>query len=173
MSCRAIVVMGVAGCGKSSLGLVLAQHLGWRFVEGDDHHSDEAWAKMRRGESLNDADRVPWLNLLADMLSGEVGATGGVVLSCSALKQAYREQLRAATPALGFIYLELNPEQALARVAARAGGHGFPASLVQSQFDALEPPLDEPLVLRLNAMLSPAEQLQLAQQWLPSAAMPA
>jgi len=161
---RALVVMGVAGCGKSSLAAPLAEALGWRFIEGDDHHSPEAWAKMRRGQSLSDADREPWLRQLGALLAG----SGGAVLSCSALKRRYREGLRAAVPQLGFIYLALSPQQAQERVAARAaaGGHNFPATLVPSQFKTLEPPLDEPRVLCLDATLAPDELLARCREWL-------
>lgn len=140
------VVMGVAGCGKSAVGTRVAARLGLPFIEGDAFHPPASVAKMQAGQPLTDADRHGWLAQLA----GELAARpAGAVLSCSALKRAYREQLRAAVPALRFAYLALTPDTALARVQGR-GAHFFPAGLVASQFDALEPPGNEPGVLTLD-----------------------
>jgi gluconokinase len=147
-----LVVMGVAGCGKSSLGLAVAEDLGLPMIEGDAHHSAASVAKMSQGIALTDADRAGWLNRLAALL-GEAHQRGaGTVLSCSALKRAYRERLRADLPAgaLRFLWLELSPAEALRRVSQR-GSHFFSANLVDSQFAALESPLGEPGVLRLDA----------------------
>ncbi|AKJ28166.1 gluconokinase [Caldimonas brevitalea] len=139
--------MGVAGCGKSSLGARCADALGWPLIEGDDFHAAESVAKMRAGIALTDADRQGWLERLASMLSAH---QGGVVLTCSALRRRYRDQLRAAKPGLRFVFLDLDPATAHLRVASR-GAHFFSPSLVASQFAALESPVGEPGVLRVDA----------------------
>jgi gluconokinase len=145
-----LVVMGVAGCGKSSLGQLCAQALGLPLLEGDDFHSASNVAKMRSGTPLSDDDRAAWLDALAAELQAR---PQGVVLTCSALKRRYRDRLRAATPGLRFVFLELTQEQARERVAARPA-HLFPVSLVASQFATLEDPRHEPGVLPLNASQS-------------------
>ena len=154
-STAALVVMGVAGCGKSSLGRACADALGWPLLEGDDYHAPESVAKMRAGTPLTDADREGWLARLGEMLAAR---PQGAVLTCSALRQRYRNQLRAARPGLRFAFLDLDEATARERVAARAG-HLFPPSLVASQFATLESPLNEPGVLRLDAT-APLEQLR-------------
>lgn len=143
----ALVVMGVAGCGKSSLGQACATAVGWPLLEGDDFHAPSSIAKMRQGQALTDADREGWLHTLATQLQRH---PDGVVLTCSALRQRYRDQLRAAHPRLGFAFLDLDRATAQARVAARPG-HVFPVSLVDSQFATLESPLGEAWVLHLDA----------------------
>lgn len=147
-----IVVMGVAGCGKSSLGHAIARALRVSLIEGDDHHLPSSQEKMRNGIALDDADRTPWLARLGELLAAQ---PGHAVLSCSALKRRYREQLRQAVPGLQFVYLEIDLHSAAQRVQSRAG-HLFPGSLVASQFAALESPQDEPGVLTVSA-LSPTE----------------
>ncbi len=152
---KAIVIMGVAGCGKSSLGDAVAAAEGLPLVEGDDFHSLANRDKMSRGIALDDADRAGWL----DTLGGQLRAhPDGMVLTCSALKRSYRERLRGAAPGLRFVFLELGREAALQRVAARAASHFFSASLVDSQFATLESPVGEPGVLRADA-LEPLERL--------------
>lgn len=150
------VIMGVAGCGKSSVGAIVAKALDLPLIEGDDFHSDGSRAKMSRGIALTDADRDGWLNALGDQLRAH---PAGAVLTCSALKRSYRARLREASPGLRFVFLELNREQSLARVAGRGRAHFFSADLVDSQFATLEPPTGEPLVLRLDAA-APIPQLQ-------------
>ena len=153
---RSIVIMGVAGCGKSSLGAVVAQATDKPLVEGDDHHSDANRHKMQSGVPLTDADREGWLTTLCEQLRAH---PNGVVLTCSALKQAYRERLRQADTDLRFVFMDIQREQALIRVAARAHAHIFPTTLVDSQFATLESPTGEPGVLRVDAM-APMTQLQ-------------
>jgi gluconokinase len=159
---RAITIMGVSGCGKSSLGEALAAKLGWPFLEGDSFHDAASVAKMAAGIALTDADRQGWLERLALQLQAH---PEGVVLSCSALKRSYREGLRAARPDLGFVFLAISPALALQRVAARAHQHLFPASLVQSQFQTLESPSGEDGVLTLEAAWPLQQQLDLAAGW--------
>lgn len=158
-----VVVMGVAGCGKSSLARALADARGWTFIEGDDHHSAHSKALMRAGIALTDADRAGWLVELGRQLQH---AQGGAALSCSALKQRYRDTLRQAMPGLRFVFLDITPEQALQRVQARAGGHYFPPQLVDSQFEALEPPHGEPGVLCLQADATPDQLYHAVVDWL-------
>ncbi|MDB5868547.1 MAG: gluconate kinase, family [Polaromonas sp.] len=148
--------MGVAGCGKSSLGAAVAQATGLKLIEGDDFHSPASRAKMSQGVALLDADRDGWLATLSDQLRGH---PEGLVLTCSALKRAYRERLRQAAPGLRFVFLDIGREQAQARVSARASQHFFSTSLVDSQFATLEAPTGEAGVLRVDAV-NPIEQLQ-------------
>jgi gluconokinase len=159
----AVVIMGVAGCGKSSLGQAVAAAEGATLVEGDSYHPEANREKMRRGVALDDEDRRDWLDALAGELASPRGA---VVLTCSALKRAYRERLRAASPGLRFVYLELSPDEARARVAARAATHFFSPSLVESQFAALEPPLAEAGVLRVDAREPVADLQAQVSRWL-------
>jgi gluconokinase len=158
-----LVVMGVAGCGKSTLAKALGQALQLPFIEGDQFHPPENVRKMSAGVALTDADREGWLDSLGQALCGN---SGGAVLSCSALKRTYRQRLRAAVPGLRFVHLQVSPALADARVAARAAEHLFPPSLVASQFAALEDPQGEPGVLALDGALPPAELCAAALQWL-------
>ncbi|MEK8029313.1 gluconokinase [Ideonella sp. DXS29W] len=166
---HSLVVMGVSGCGKSSLGAGLAGLLKARFVEGDAHHSSTNRAKMSQGIALTDADRDGWLHALADELGRQPLP---VVLTCSSLKRAYRDRLRRASPGLHFVFLDIPREAALQRVSARGAAHFFSASLVDNQFATLERPDGEPGVLRLDAEL-PLPQLQDAVcQWLDAEQAP-
>jgi gluconokinase len=142
-----VVVMGVAGCGKSAVGARIAQQLGLPLVEGDDFHPPANIAKMRHGMALDDDDRAGWLQRLAQELAQR---PQGAVLTCSALKRKYRDTLRTGVPALRFVHLALTPDEAKHRVASREG-HFYPPSLVDSQFAALEDPAGEPGVLVVDA----------------------
>ncbi|GLW27298.1 gluconokinase [Actinoplanes regularis] len=131
-----IVVMGVAGCGKSTVGKALADRLEVPYAEADDFHPPSNVSKMHGGEALTDADREPWLAAIA----GRIGtaAERGLVVSCSALKRVYRDVLRGGDPGAFFVHLVLTPEVATARVNGRSG-HFMPSTLVASQFAVLEP----------------------------------
>lgn len=153
----ALVVMGVAGCGKSSVGEAVAARAGARLIEGDAFHPPANITKMAAGIPLDDADRAGWLIRLGAEMADAIAIGVRPVLTCSALKRRYREALRAAVPGLGFVFLDLTPADAATRVAARPG-HFMPASLVQSQFATLEPPRDEPRVLTVDA-LRPIEDI--------------
>jgi gluconokinase len=143
----AVVVMGVSGSGKTTVGLRLAGALGAQFVDGDDLHTDAARAKMKSGHPLTDDDRWPWL----DRIGAKLATGERTVIACSALRRVYRDRLRAATgPKLRFVYLEATPEDMGARVAGGVG-HYMPASLVESQFAALEPPSGEADVITVSA----------------------
>lgn len=159
---HSLIVMGVSGCGKSSLGALLAETLGLRFVEGDAHHSAGNRAKMSQGIALTDEDRDGWLDTLASELQQPPLP---IVLTCSSLKRRYRDRLRAASPGLRFIFMDIGYEAALSRVAARAD-HFFSTSLVDNQFATLERPDGEAGVLRVDATV-PLSQLQAeVQAWL-------
>jgi gluconokinase len=162
MTALHIVVMGVAGCGKSAVGQRIANQLGLPLIEGDEFHPASNIAKMRQGIALDDNDRAGWLEQLGRQL---VLHPGGAVLTCSALKRSYRDKLRQATTGLHFVHLALSQQQALDRVAQR-GGHFYPPSLVASQFTALEDPAREPGVLVLDASLPLDQVARQAVDWL-------
>ncbi|WP_099025134.1 gluconokinase [Mycolicibacterium palauense] len=130
-----IVVMGVSGSGKSTVGAALAQRLRVPFGDADDFHPEANIAKMSAGHPLDDEDRRPWLDAIGRWLAAH--ADGGV-MSCSALKRSYREQLRSHCPRVEFLHLAGSPEVIARRQASRPG-HFMPASLLASQFDTLEP----------------------------------
>ena len=160
-----MVIMGVAGCGKSSLAAAIAASEQMALVEGDDRHSPENREKMRQGIALTDADREGWLDDLAQTLAAH---PHGYVLTCSALRRSYRERLRQGAPALRFVFLDISRDAAVERVKARAA-HYFSASLVDSQFATLEPPVGEPGVLRVDALASPAQLQAQVAAWLHAA----
>lgn len=135
-----VVVMGVTGCGKSTVGAALARRLGCRFLDADDFHPPANVEKMRAGAALDDADRWPWLDTLARELRSAAGRGEIVVLACSALKAVYRERLAAAAP-IRFVHLTGDERTIAARLAGRAHRY-MPASLLASQFAALEAPSD-------------------------------
>jgi gluconokinase len=131
-----IVVMGVSGSGKSTVGAALAQRLRVPFADADDFHPPANIAKMTAGEPLNDDDRYPWLEAIGMWLAEH--CEGGGAMSCSALKRKYRDQLRRHCPNVEFLHLSGTPEVIGRRQASRPG-HFMPASLLQSQFATLEP----------------------------------
>ena len=142
----ALVVMGVSGSGKTTVAELLAKQLGWPFMEGDRLHPPANVEKMRQGIPLTDADRVPWLDRIGKELKswGAEGKSG--VLTCSALKRAYRDRIHSARPDVRFVYVKGSETLIEARVAARHHEY-MPASLLRSQFDTLEEPTpDEPVV---------------------------
>ncbi|OFJ55412.1 gluconokinase [Mycolicibacterium grossiae] len=130
-----VVVMGVSGSGKSTVGAALAQRLRVPFADADDFHPAANIAKMSAGHPLDDDDRRPWLEAIGQWLAEH---DDGGVMSCSALKRSYRDQLRRHCPDVGFLHLSGTPEVIGRRQASRPG-HFMPASLLQSQFDILEP----------------------------------
>jgi gluconokinase len=130
-----IVVMGVSGSGKSTVGSALAQRLRVPFMDADTLHPPSNIAKMSAGEPLDDDDRYPWLDNVGEWLAGH---RDGGVMSCSALKRAYRDRLRGHCPGVEILYLCGSPELIGSRIADRPG-HFMPAALLRSQFDVLEP----------------------------------
>ncbi|MET9843575.1 gluconokinase [Streptomyces ossamyceticus] len=131
-----VVVMGVAGTGKTTIGPLLAARLGVPYAEGDDFHPEANIAKMSAGTPLDDADRWPWLDAIGAWARGRAGL-GGVV-SCSALKRAYRDRLRSAAPGLVFVHLAGDRALIEDRMAHRQG-HFMPTALLDSQFATLQP----------------------------------
>ena len=136
-----IVLMGVSGAGKTEVGTRLAQALGGTFAEGDDYHPEANVAKMRSGVPLDDADRQPWLETLSREIGAWLDAGRTVVLACSALKQRYRDILKAGRPDVRFVHLEGDSDLISERLAGRRG-HYMPASLLESQLATLEEPTD-------------------------------
>jgi len=147
-----VVLMGVTGCGKTTVGALLAQELGWEFHDADDFHPAENVAKMKRGAPLGDNDRWPWLESLNGLLLESEARDKSLVLACSALKQVYRDRLARGCASVRFVLLEGEPELIRARLAARCG-HYMNPQLLDSQFAILERPLDA-LCLAIDA--SPA-----------------
>jgi gluconokinase len=149
-----VVVMGVTGAGKSTVGGLIAERLGVGFRDADDFHPPANIAKMSSGQPLTDADRWPWLDAIGAHLAAHRGQ--GCVVTCSALKRAYRDRLRAAAPGLRFVHLHGDIALVAARQAARQG-HFMPPSLVASQFATLEPPAaEEADVIALDVAAAPA-----------------
>jgi gluconokinase len=147
-----IVLMGVSGVGKTSVGMLLAAALGGEFVEGDSYHPPANVEKMRRGIPLEDADRRPWLETLAREIGAWLEAGRTMVLACSALKRSYRAILRGRQD-VRFVHLKGSAALIRARLAARRG-HYMPASLLDSQLAALEEPLD---AITVDVSGTPAE----------------
>jgi carbohydrate kinase (thermoresistant glucokinase family) len=134
-----VVVMGVSGSGKTTIGAALARRLGWPFQEGDELHPPENVAKMRAGIALGDEDRVPWLRAVAARIDEwrERGQAG--VITCSALKREYRDVIAGKRPEVRLVHLTAPPALIAERLAGRRG-HFMPASLLESQLATLEPP---------------------------------
>jgi carbohydrate kinase (thermoresistant glucokinase family) len=155
-----IVLMGVSGCGKSTVGGVLAGRLGWPLAEGDDLHPAENVAKMAAGHPLDDDDRRPWLQRIRAWIDERIEAGESGLVTCSALKRRYRDVLRGPDPDGGdvvFVYLHGTREQLLARLTARQG-HFMPVSLLDSQLADLEPPEPDERSLRIDIGPPPAVQ---------------
>lgn len=148
-----LVVMGVAGAGKTTIGRALAMRLGARFVEGDDLHPLANRRKMETGIPLTDRDRVPWLDALRARIGVEAERGGTAVFTCSCLRREYRRRLRRPGLEIRFVHLEVDPDTAAERLQGR-GGHFFDARLVDSQFETLEDPVD---AIILDARRPPAE----------------
>jgi gluconokinase len=146
---KTVVVMGVSGSGKSTVGAALAQRLRVPFVDADELHPPANIAKMTAGQPLDDDDRYPWLERVGDWLSGH---PHGGVASCSALKRKYRDLLRQHCAGIRFLHLSGSPEMVQRRLASRPD-HFMPAALLQSQFDALEPLSDGEAGVTIDAGL--------------------
>ncbi len=141
-----VVLMGVSGSGKSTVGRALAADLGWAFLEGDDFHPTANVEKMRGGTPLTDADRRPWLEALQDRLEEACGRGEDLVVACSALKDGYRDHLERHDPrCVRFVYLSGSEELIRRRLEQRTG-HFMPPTLLRSQFEALEQPEGEIVV---------------------------
>jgi gluconokinase len=151
-----VLVGGVAGSGKTTVGVLLADMLHWRFADADAFHSPANIAKMRSGVPLTDADRKPWLDAITTWMDERIAAGESAVAGCSALKQRYRDLLLSGRPAARMAFLELGRELAHARLVARHG-HFFTAALMDSQFAELEPPQESPQLIVLDAAKAPSQ----------------
>ena len=157
---RIVVVMGVSGSGKTTVGQALAASVGWEFVDGDDLHPPANVSKMASGVALTDDDRWPWLEAIGDWIDVRRSSGAGAVVACSALRRAYRDLLRRGRPELAFCYLAVDPDHVRDRLARRRG-HYMPASLLASQFATLEEPgADEAVVV--DASLPPEAEAEAA-----------
>jgi len=153
------VVMGVSGCGKSTVGAALAARLGLRFLEGDAFHPAPNVAKMSGGLPLDDHDRADWLQALAAEIRAARAQGLGLVLSCSALKRRYRDLLRQADPDLRFAHLQ-GPRALIAERMASRSGHYMPPALLDSQLRDLEPLQDDEAGIRLDIAQPPPALVQ-------------
>jgi len=141
-----VIVAGVSGSGKTTVGALLAGRLDWRFADADDFHPAANVAKMRAGIPLTDTDRWPWLRAIAAWMDECIGQGEDAVLACSALRRSYRDLLLDGRPAAQMVFLAPDREVLARRLAARHG-HFFPEQLLSSQFDALEPPAPDERVI--------------------------
>ncbi|WP_263357426.1 gluconokinase [Acidicapsa ligni] len=160
-----VIVMGVSGSGKSYLANKLAEKTGWIFAEGDDYHSDANKAKMHAGTPLTDKDRAPWLATLHQLLASwqQQGTPG--ILTCSALKSTYREQLADGLPDARFVWLDPSRSVLMDRMAHRSG-HFMPAALLDSQLATLQPPVSDPNTLRLDGTEPIEQEIDRILAWL-------
>lgn len=156
MALHAIVVMGVSGSGKTTVASLLAQRLQWRFAEGDAFHPAANVEKMRQGIALTDEDRWPWLDAIAAWIEEHRRSGERCVVSCSALKRAYRKRLSRDSDDVGFAYLHADYDLVAARMAVREG-HYMPIALLRSQYDALEMPAADECAFTLSVEPAPAE----------------
>lgn len=154
-----IVVMGVSGSGKSTVGRLLAQALNLPFQDGDELHPPDNIARMAAGVPLTDADRQGWLAAVGARLAAAGGRRDGVVIACSALKRAYRDQLRATAPDLQLVFLHGEPVLLAERLAARRD-HYMPASMLPSQLAALEAPDADEGAIAMNVTQPPETIVQ-------------
>ncbi len=161
MRAAAIIVMGVSGSGKSTIGALLAEALGWPFADADGFHPAENVAKMAAGQPLTDEDRWPWLDAIAAHIGASRQAAQPVVVACSALRRAYRDRLRAGYSDLVFLHLAGEATLIAVRQAARQG-HFMPPSLMASQFATLEDPAGEADAVTVSVQASPHEVVAFA-----------
>lgn len=159
---RAIVVMGVAGCGKTAVGEGLATRRGGVFIEGDRRHPPENVERMRRGEPLTDELRTGWLDAIGAAIAKETAGGRDVVAACSALKRIYRDRLRGHAPGLFFVHLDIDKATSFERVGQRPG-HFMPASLVDSQFTALQPLEADEAGIALDGTMAVEELVELTE----------
>ena len=152
----AIILMGVSGSGKTTIGNALSLQLDWSFYDGDDYHPDENVEKMSRGIPLRDEDRLIWLEILSNLLAEKYLAGENLVLACSALKQVYRQKLRSKNGHLTFVYLKGEFDLIWERMSTRQE-HYMKPEMLRSQFEILEPPQD---ALTLNIHRSVSENVQ-------------
>lgn len=159
MSVQAVLLMGVAGCGKSTVGSQLARAMGASFLDADDFHPPANVARMAAGIALTDADRAAWLDALAERLATGRARGERLVLACSALKRSYRDTLRRGAPDLALVHLTGTPALLAERLAARQG-HYMPATLLPSQLATLQPPQADEKGLTLDITAGPERLVQ-------------
>ncbi len=162
---RPVVVMGVCGSGKSTVGAAIALNLNATFLEGDEFHPPDNVARMAAGIALTDGDRQGWLQALGAQLGSARREQRAVVLSCSALKRSYRDTLRQQASDLALVYLAGTPELLSQRMAGRSG-HYMPPSLLASQLATLEPPQADEHALTLDIARAPQAIVQDVLVWL-------
>jgi gluconokinase len=154
----AVFVAGVACSGKTTVGGLLADRLGWSFTDGDSLHPAANIAKMAAGHPLTDADRAPWLAAIAAWADERIAAGGQAVMACSALKRAYRDQLLLGRPAAAMAFILIDRDVVARRLASRLG-HFIDPRLIDSQFAALEPPVADELTVLPVAARDSADEL--------------
>ena len=161
-----VIIAGPSGSGKTTIGTRLAERLGWTFADADAFHSAAAIAKMRRGEPLTDADRRPWLRAIRAWMDERTAAGEQAVVTCSALRREYRDELLAGRPGNRLVYL-LEDRDMLSRHLAGRHGHFFPQDLLDSQLADQEAPQDEPQVLVVTPAGSPSDTVAeiIARLW--------
>jgi gluconokinase len=165
-----IILMGVSGSGKTTVGTRLADALGWTFADGDDFHPEANVDKMSRGEPLTDADRRPWLRAIRDFIAERLAAGEPAVVACSALKESYRTVLLDGNDGAHLVYLRGSYDLIRRRMAGRSD-HFFDAELLDSQFEALEEPSpDDALIVDVDA--SPPALVRTIRRELPGVPVP-
>jgi gluconokinase len=150
-----VIVAGVAGSGKTTVGAQVAGRLGWRFADADDFHPAANVAKMRAGLPLTDEDRVPWLRTICAWMDDLIAAGQSGVVTCSALKRSYRDELLRGRSAAMMFYLQVSRDVLVRRLTGRMG-HFFPEELLDSQLRTLEPPAPDERVVTVSADVDPA-----------------
>jgi carbohydrate kinase (thermoresistant glucokinase family) len=168
-----LIVAGVSGSGKTTVGAMLAGRLGWRLADADDFHPAANIEKMRAGIPLTDEDRRPWLRAIADWMDERIARNESAVITCSALKRSYRDALLGGRPEARMIFLAVDREVVARRLAARHG-HFFPAQLLGTQFDAFEPPQPDEHVITVIPADDPADTVAsiIAILWPGTSAVP-
>jgi gluconokinase len=171
MNPRVLIVMGVSGCGKSTVGQALGDRLGWEFRDGDAFHPVANVAKMKSGAPLTDEDRWPWLDAIASFIDAQRAGNSHAIIACSALKRVYRDRLKGQHGDVMFVHLAGSKDLIEARMAARRN-HFMPLGLLDSQFATLETPGPEEMAIAVSVAGAPDEIVAtvLAQTGLKSAA---